>query len=441
MSFNWYTQGGNVVVGPGGGLLSQPNPPILGKNVAPGHYASFTRLSGGAANYSAIREPQYASDVSFGITNLAGYIVTSVWADWEPGTAGTLGGDYTISAYLNDIQTCANNGVVIGFKILSYGSGSSPNGVIPNYFWNSSNALYPSQLPCYYGANSTPGNSLWRVIYSNPFVQSRAAALYNWLLNEVAFSLVIGGVTFNYIGFNSCPWVVVFGLDEETQPSNVSACISANGYGTRSGDGTYYYQASTWAAGYETTLAAVGAYATNVNLKVPFNQLPQFTVSEATGMGTAIVNANCTYGAPDLQPSNPGGTLAPGAVVYHNEVGVATFLGTLGNSSSLNVVPYIAEMEGDDMPGGSLYNGPTPSGTPAWQGCQWLFNFATNAAAPGGSPAYTAANLRATQIWWQILPSGNVSDPGPPIGSVWHTDVLSFINAHAFPTDYLPQSY
>jgi hypothetical protein len=416
-----------------------------GREMAAGHYASFSRLSGGASNYTSIRLPQYNSDVSFGISGLTGYIVTTVWADWEPGLAGTLGGDYTISAYINDIQTCANNGKVIGFKILTYGSGSSPNGVIPNYMWNSSNALYPTQLPCYYGANPTAGQSLWRAIYANPFVQQQATALYNFLLNEVQFSLVINEVTTNYTGFNSCPYVVLLGLDEETQPSNVSACISANGYGTRSSDGTYYYQASTWAAGYEATLAACGQLATTVQIKAPFNQLPQFTVTEATTMASTIVGAQATFGAPDLQPSNPGGTLAPGAVAYSNEVGVAAFLGTLGNTSALGIVPYIGEMEGDDMPGGSLYNGPACSGSPAWQGCQWLFNFATGAAAPAGTPAYTA-NLGkgVTQIWWQILPNGNTpggGTPGPAIGSVWHTDVLSFINAHPFPNTFVPQSY
>jgi hypothetical protein len=406
-----------------------------------GHYAFFSRLSGGSANYTSIRGPQYSSDQSFGASGLAGYYVTSYWADWEPGTGATMGADWTISAYINDIRTCATNGKKIAFKILTYGSGSSPSGVIPDYLWDSSNPLYQtSYAPTYYGNSTTPGTSLWRCIYSNPLVQQRLIAFYNWLLNVVPFTVL--GV--NYTGFNSCPWIFLLGVDEETQPSSVGLCLSNNGYGTQSSNGTYYYQASTWAPGYETVLSGIGALATTVNIKAPFNQLPQFTVGEATGMENAIIGSQCCQGAPDLQPANPGGTLAPGAVSYHNEVGVASFLGTLGNPAGLGTIPYIAEIEGDDMPGGSLYNGPVCSGSPAFQGCQWLFNFATNAGAPSGSPAYTAANLRSLAIMWQIIPNGNTpggGTPGPATGSIWHTDVLPFINANPFPTSYLPLSY
>jgi hypothetical protein len=425
------------------------------KQMAPGHFGSFTRLSGGSSNYSAVRSPQYISDSAFGISGLAGYVVTSVWADWEPGTASTLGGDYTLSAYINDIQTCIDNKKVIEFKVLTYGGGSSPDGVIPAYFWNPSAPCYQTaDLPCYYGANPTAGQSLWRCLYNNPFVQQQAKAFCKWILTQASFSVYVGrtfngvswvgGTLTNYVGFNSCPYTTLVNWDEETQPSSVGPSITANGYGTRSTDGTYYYQASTWATGYETTLAECAAYATTTQFKIPYNQLALYTVTESQQMEAAIIQNRCCQGAPDLQPSQSGGTLAPGAVPYSNEIGVAAFLGLISsNPPGLGSVPLIAEMEGDDMPGGSFYNGPTPSGTPAYQGCQWLFSFATGATVPGGDPAYTA-NLEngATQIWWQILPSGNVSDPGPPIGGVWHTDVLPFINSHPFPVStYTPRIY
>jgi hypothetical protein len=363
----------------------------------PSHGGLLLTTWAGAANFAKLRQPLYAADATRLNGNFKFYELLVHWSEIE-----TSFNTYTTAAFSQDLAYLGSMKPprYLVIKVATYGSGQQPANSVPAYIYpagkdpNYSAAAYG---PGYYSSD-VAGQQLWRAAYWMPGVQQRYLALMQFLATKA--TVTVNGVT--YVGLDNNPYVLGIIFDEESQPSNVGQAV-AGAYGTT---GANAYTAASWIAGYQATIGPAAAQWKQTNFVVPFNQIPQLTASSAVpnaiAFGNTITAARAAYGAPDLLPLVTTPIPYPGGPVYQGEMGVAVYLGELGNTPAKGVVDYFAQIEQDDMDGSF---GTTPS-------CAALFQ-------------YSEITLGARYIAWPVDTSSSA-----PVNVQWVPTITNFINAN-----------
>jgi hypothetical protein len=355
---------------------------------------------GGSANnqFSTRNNTYYQKDPS----DVRHYLLTLYWNQIEP-----TYNNYTNAAFIQDVNALANLGKYLIIKIHTYTGGSGPSTSLPSYIYSSTDPNYVSGYGTGYYASDAAGNAMWRVRGDLLPIMQRKWAMHQYLAQTMPIPVTIGGNTITYVGADSCQWIIMVIDDEETQPSNLGNCLP-NGYGASALNSNL----ANWFANYNSSCAHLGGIWQQTNVGIPFNftlgSSDAVTIAQIKAMSAAIASNACCWCPPDIIPNQ---TSVLSGVTYNGTNGVVGYTGQLpGTSSYQGIVPWLAQVEGDDE-----------AGQPFNSTYAQIFGYLNNVPESGNNtqwPIYPGI------INWGITPTNTPVGSPPGTGSNWTGDIV-----------------